>query len=125
MITAPTAGELIDAVIGFIEKNAAPNLKDRDVFLARVAVNALAAVKREIEQGPAAEAAATERLAALLGHEGDFPSLTHELCAALKSGEMDLATPGVFDHLKASIIDQVKIDQPNYSGLKILTAPAS
>jgi hypothetical protein len=120
MITAPTAGELIDAVIGFIEKNAAPQLKDRDVFLARVAVNALAAVKREIEQGPAAEAAATARLAQLLGHTGDFAGLNAELCEALRSGKADLSTPGVFDHLKASIIDQVKIDQPNYSGLKAL-----
>lgn len=121
MITEPKAGELIDAVIGFIEKNAAPNLKDRDVFLARVAVNALAAVKREIEQGQAAEDASTARMAALLGHEGDWTALNAELCAALREGAMDLSTPGVFDHLKASIIDQVRIDQPNYSGLKKAT----
>ena len=120
MITAPTAGELIDAVIGFIETRVAPQMKDRDVFLARVAVNALAAVKREIAEGPAAEAAATERLAALLGHDGTFAGLNAALCEALRAGDMDLATPGVFDHLKASIIDQVSIDQPNYSGLKAL-----
>ena len=120
MITAPTAGELIDAVIGFIETRVAPQMKDRDIFLARVAVNALAAVKREIAEGPAAEAAATARLAVLLGYEGDFAELNEKLCDALRSGDMDLSTPGVFDHLKASIIDQVKIDQPNYSGLKAL-----
>ena len=120
MITAPTSGELIGAVIGFIETRVAPQMKDRDVFLARVAVNALAAVKREIAEGPDAEAAATARLAGLLGHEGDFAVLNAELCQALREGQMDIATPGVFDHLKASIIDQVKIDQPNYSGLKAL-----
>ena len=120
MISAPTSGELIEAVIGFIETRVAPQMKDRDAFLARVAVNALAAVRREIAEGPAAEAAAAERLAALLGHEGDFAGLNAELCAALRSGDMDLTTPGVFDHLKASVIDQVRIDQPNYSGLKAL-----
>jgi hypothetical protein len=121
MITSPTALELIDAVIGFIEQRAAPQLKDRDAFLARVAVNALAAVRREIERGPDAEAAATERLRALLGHDGDFTALNTELCNRLASGELTAKDPQVLAHLKASIIDQVRIDQPNYAGLKALT----
>ena len=49
MIEQPTALELVDAVIGFIETRAAPQLKDRDVFLARVAVNALLTLRREID----------------------------------------------------------------------------
>ncbi len=120
MITSPTAEELIDAVIGFIEGKAAPQLKDRDAFLARVAVNALAAVRREIELGPKAEAEALERLRALLGHDGDFATLNGELCGKLASGDLTLKDPKVLAHLKASIIDQVRIDQPNYSGLKAL-----
>ena len=119
MITSPTAAELTQAVIGFIE-GAAPQLKDRDAFLAKVAVNALAAVRREIEQGPAAEAAATQRLIALLGHDGDFAGLNTELCDRLASGELTLDDPAVLAHLKASVIDQVRIDQPGYSGLKAL-----
>lgn len=121
MIASPTAAELIEAVIGFIETRAAPQLKDRDAFLAKVAVNALAAVKREIELGPQAEAAATERLRALLGRDGDFAELNAELCDRLASGELTLKDPAVLAHLKASIIDQVRIDQPNYSGLRALT----
>jgi hypothetical protein len=121
MITSPTSLELIDAVIGFIEQRAAPQLKDRDAFLARVAVNALAAVRREIELGPDAEAAATERLRVLLGHDGDFTALNTELCDRLASGELTAKDPQVLAHLKASIIDQVRIDQPNYAGLKALT----
>jgi len=120
MITSPTSLELIDAVIGFIEQRAAPQLKDRDAFLARVAVNALAAVRREIELGPDAEAAAAERLRALLGHDGDFTALNTELCDRLASGELTAKDPQVLAHLKASIIDQVRIDQPNYAGLKAL-----
>ncbi|MDQ0463160.1 hypothetical protein QO010_000908 [Caulobacter ginsengisoli] len=121
MITHPTALELIDAVIGFIEQRAAPQLKDRDAFHARVAVNALAAVRREIEFGPAAEAAAVERLKAILGRDGDFIELNEALAAGIQDGSIDAADPAVAAHLKASIIDQVRIDQPNYSGLKALT----
>ena len=57
MIRHPTALELIDAVARFIEERAAPALKDRDAFHARVAVNALGVVRRELEAGAAAEAA--------------------------------------------------------------------
>lgn len=120
MIASPTALELVDAVIGFIEQRAAPQLKDRDAFLAKVAVNALAAVRREIELGPRAEASATERLRDLLGHDGDFADLNAELCDRLASGELTLKDPRVLAHLKASIIDQARIDQPSYSGLKSL-----
>ena len=121
MITSPTSLELIDAVIGFIEQRAAPQLKDRDAFLARVAVNALAAVRREIEFGPQAEADATKRLRDLLGHDGDFAELNAELCDRLAAGELTVSDPQVLAHLKASIIDQVRIDQPNYSGLSRLS----
>jgi hypothetical protein len=121
MITHPTAPELIDSVIKFIEERAAPQLKDRDAFLARVAVNALAAVKREIERGPAAQAAAVERLRALLGRDGDFATLNAVLCEGIKAGTIDPLDPEVLAHMKASIIDQVRIDQPRYSGLRTLT----
>lgn len=120
MTTHPKATELIEAVGRFIEERCAPQLTGRDAFLAKVAVNALAAVRRELEQGPAAEAAATERLIALLGQEGDFDDLNDELCRKLAAGDLDLSTPGVLAHLRASSIDQVSIDQPNYSGLAAL-----
>ena len=121
MIASPTSLELIDAVIGFIEQRAAPQLKDRDAFLARVAVNALAAVRREMALGPQAEAVALDRLRDLLGHDGDFSALNDELCDALASGELTVRDPKVLAHLKTSVIDQVRIDQPNYSGLRALS----
>jgi hypothetical protein len=124
MIYDPTAPELIDAVVGFIERHAAPNLKDRDVFLARVAVNALNAVKREIEQSSDAQANAALRLESILGKPGSLDDLNRELCDNIRNGVMDKSTPGLMAHLRASIIDQVRIDQPNYAGLKTLEATA-
>ncbi|MES2032848.1 MAG: DUF6285 domain-containing protein [Pseudomonadota bacterium] len=120
MITHPTSSELIEAVIRFIEERAAPQLKDRDAFLARVAVNALNTVKREIEQGPAAEAQALERLKAILGRDGTWAELNDALCTGIEDGSIDASSPAVMAHMKASIIDQVRIDQPNYAGLKTL-----
>lgn len=120
MITHPTSSELIEAVIRFIEERAAPQLKDRDAFLARVAVNALNTVRREIEQGPAAEAAATQRLKAILGRDGTWTELNDALCTGIENGSIDASDSAVMAHMKASIIDQVRIDQPNYAGLKTL-----
>jgi len=122
MISHPTASELIDSVIRFIEERAAPNLKDRDVFHARVAVNALAAVRREIEAGAGAEAAQTARLTALLGEDGDWNSLNTRLCDQIREGALSPTDPGLLAHFRASIIDQVRIDQPGYAGLKTLEA---
>jgi hypothetical protein len=121
MTSHPTAAELAQAVRRFLDEQAAPKLEGRDAFLAKVAANALAAVERELDQAPAAEAAARQRLSALLGHDGSFEALNEELCEKLEAGEFDLATPGVLAHLRASVIDQVKIDQPGYSGLAHLT----
>ena len=120
MITQPTSIELIESVIKFIEERAAPQLKDRDAFHARVAVNALAAIKREIAGGQAAEDAQTARMVALLGHDGDWATLNTELCGKIRDGEISPTDPALLAHLRASTIDQVRIDQPQYAGLKTL-----
>lgn len=123
MITHPTADELLTAVADFIGR-IAPELKDRDVFLARVAVNAVNVVRRELSSGLAAEARATDRLTALLGRSSDFTTLNDYLGEAIRGGDFDAREPELLAHLKASAIDQVQIDQPGYSGLRTaLTDP--
>lgn len=113
MIEHPQAEELAEAVARWIE-SVRPSLNPRDAFLARVAANALGVIKRELAQGPAAEAAAKARLVALLGREGDYAELNRELCARLRAGEMDRDTPGLLTALKANICEQIAIDQPSY-----------
>lgn len=120
MISHPSAEELLDGVIRFIELHAAPKLEDRDAFLARVAVNALNTVKRELQFSVEGDIAARNRLKALLGQEGDLESLNRALCAALQGGTLTLESAGVLEHLKASALHQIQIDQPNYSGIKAL-----
>lgn len=114
MIEHPRADELVDAVAKWID-SVRGGLPPRDAFLARVAINVLGVVGRELTQGPAAAAAATERLEAVLASEGDLKALSVELCERLRAGEMDTATPGLLAALKANITDQIAIDQPNYN----------
>ncbi len=114
MIQHPKAEELVEAVSKWID-GVRPTLGPRDAFLARVAVNVLGVVKRELAQGAVAEAAATARMAELLGHDGDFSMLNSELCEAIRTGAMDVGTPGLIQALKASIHEQIAIDQPNYN----------
>ncbi len=113
MITHPRTEELVDAVARWID-SVRPGLDPRNAFLARVAVNVLGVVGRELTQGPAAEAAALERLAALLGHAGSFEDLNRELCEALRAGDIHAETPGLLAALHANALEQVAIDQPNY-----------
>ena len=124
MTTHPSTIELLEAVARFIEERAKPHLTGRDAFMARVAVNALATVKRDLEQGPASRDAAAGRLAGLLGRGDDLDVLNEDLCDRLASGDLVLQAPGVLAHLKASTLDQVAIDQPNYSGLAALRGDA-
>ena len=114
MIDHPRAEELLDAVAGWID-SVRSDLNPRDAFLARVAANALSVVRRELLQGGVAEAAATERLSELLGRFGTLAELNSDLCARLREGAMDRDTPGLLAALKANIVDQIAIDQPNYA----------
>lgn len=118
MTTHPTTVELVEAVTLFLEHTVAPQLKDRDAFLARVAINAMGVIRRELEAGAAADAAAAVRLQALLGRHGEHDELNAALCVALRAGDLDADSPGLLAHLRAETIDRVRIDQPKYAGLQ-------
>ena len=113
MITHPKPEELTEAVARWIEQ-IRPSLDPRNAFLARVAANALGAVTRELTIGPAAEAAAVQRLEGILGHGGTYAGLNWELCEKLRAGDLDAETPGLLAALRGNVLDQLAIDQPNY-----------
>ncbi len=113
MITHPTAEQLARAVGAWIDE-IRPQLDERNAFLARVAANAVALIGRELAQGAEIEAAAADRFAKLLGFTGGYEELSAELCARLRAGVYGVQTPGLLAALKASALDQLAIDQPNY-----------
>jgi hypothetical protein len=114
----PTAAELITAVREFLEEQALPQLEGRAAFHGRVAANALAIVARQLELGPAADAAERERLRALLGRDGTLDELNRELCRRIRGGELRLESPGLVDHLRRTTLDKLAVDQPKYSGYR-------
>lgn len=124
MHDAPSPCEIITAVKSFIDDTAAPQLTGHAAFHARVASNVLATLLRELEQRPAAESAEAAGLRAILDADinAAIDAMNRDLCARIRSGEMDAATPGLFQHLKTTTIAQLSIDQPNYSGLKAALA---
>lgn len=118
MMDRPTLPELIGAVREFLEGPAMAQLQGHTAYHARVAVNALRIAERELASGAQADEAERRRLMTLLGaSESDLEALNRALCAAIRSSELTVASPGLIDHLLATAIDKVAIDQPGYSGL--------
>ncbi len=111
----PHPPEILAAVAAFLRGGAA------DPFQARVAAAAIDLVRRELEHG--ADPDEPARLRALLGAPptDSLLAMTAELARRLSAGEMDLTTPGVAAHLWATTRAKLRVDQPNYSGLR--TAP--
>ncbi len=114
----PSSAELIQAVADFLRDQVMPNLEGHLAFHARVASNALEIVKREIEIAPVENLAETERLKKLTGKDGSLADLNQELCSAIESGVITLATPGLKEHLWLTTLTKLAIDQPTYSGYR-------
>ena len=118
----PTPGEILAAVARFLREVVAPETAGHTSFQARVAANALEMMRRQLDLAPAAEAAEQARLAALLGVGGDLAQLNAELSRRLAAGELDLATPGLAEHLWATTLAKLAVDQPTYSGYRAALA---
>jgi len=113
VITHPKTEELVESVALWLEE-IRPTLDPRNAFLSRVAANALRTVGRELTQGPVADAEGVRLMANLLGGDGTFAELNEELCARIRSSEMNVETPGLLAALHAMTMAQLAIDQPSY-----------
>ena len=110
----PTAAELIEAVREFIAGPVSAALRDQAAFHARVASNVLAMVERELELGPALDAAETARLKALLGRDGGLAELNAALAGAIRDGALDHRRGDVLDHLRRTSREKLSIANPRY-----------
>ena len=118
----PRRDELLDSVAAFLREDAAAATHGRTRFFTRVAANSLAIVKRDLALGPAHRKAERARLTALLGGTGSLDALRWQLSAGLRDGGIALDHPGLREHLRASVINQLAIDQPTYPALATATA---
>jgi len=118
----PTPAEILTAVATFLKTVTGPEIAPHTAFQLRVAANALEMAQRDIALSPAENAAEQARLAALLGHDGSLFDLNVELARRIETGEADLTTPGLAEHLWATTLAKLAVDQPNYSGYRAALA---
>jgi hypothetical protein len=107
MYGTPSAAELVESVVEFLEKDVADALSGRPRFHLRVAVNALNIVKRQLELG-----GDSTRL-----HEAALASLgvssERELAQAIRSGDLDdsYRLRGV---LRTLVTARLQVNNPTY-----------
>ena len=114
----PTPTELIKAVADFLRNEITPEIKGHNAFKLRVGINMLDLVTRQLALQGASDAAEAARLKELLGREGSLDELNRELSSRIASGEADLQTPGLAEHLWQTTLAKLAVDQPNYGSYK-------
>jgi len=118
----PSPSEIIGAVAAFLRTVVAAETTGATSFQARVAANALEMMKRELDSAPGEDAAELVRLKALLGRDGTLFELNAELSRRIEAAEVNLATPGLEDHLWATTLAKLAVDQPTYGGYRAALA---
>ena len=114
----PTPTELIKAVADFLRTEIAPEIKGHNAFKLRVGINALDLVTRQLALQQDSDAAELARLNALLGTDGSLADLNCALADRIASGDADLQTPGLAEHLWQTTLAKLAVDQPNYGSYK-------
>jgi aminoglycoside phosphotransferase (APT) family kinase protein len=114
----PSAAELLEAVREFLEHDVATATEGRTAFHARVAVNALGIVERELVLGPSVDAPVIERLARLLDRSGTATELVADLAARIRDGSLDNRRDEVGDEVVDTVRDLVRaklaVANPHY-----------
>lgn len=132
----PDKRELVQAVASFLEQEIIPFIPDARLrFRSLVAANVLNIVARELAAGDSVLRDEWQRLAVLLGKDGQPPegehnlraevlSLSRELSAQIRAGDADNLPRYelVFAHAEATVIEKLRIANPRYlerTGYKI------
>jgi hypothetical protein len=127
-VERPTVQELLRAVRSFLEQELLPELEGVRRFHARVSVNALAIVLRELELEGEQRPAQHARLCALLGRTDAAPAdprvldlaveaLERELCTRIRAGfgEAPDARAHLLAHLRATAAEHLAVSNPRYA----------
>jgi hypothetical protein len=123
----PRVDELLRSVRDFLHGDVMAQTSGRTNFLARVAGNSLDIVLRDAAIGPELRRRQHGRLVDLLRADpaSSLADLTWQLVHALRDGSMPLDRPGLVEYLRESVVNQVAIDQPKYSGFVHAAAQAN
>jgi hypothetical protein len=110
------APELLAVVREFLEADILPdpNLADEKRFNLRIAINLLSTVERELRLGPAANHAEADRLTALVGAEGSLEKKNRRLADSIRERARAGDDPQLLDHLRRTIVDALRINNPKW-----------
>jgi len=114
----PTPTELTKAVADFLRDDIAPTISGHNAFKLRVAINMLDLVTRQLTLEDGSNTAEAARLRALLGIDGALIEMSRALADRIATGEIDLQTPGLGDHLWQTTMAKLAVDQPNYAAYR-------
>jgi hypothetical protein len=112
---APSASELIQAVIEYLAGTVRPALSGYPAFEALIAIRLLQVAGGEFELGPSVRVGERERLRRLLGREGDLDELNAALVELIRGEPLGSDTRAeVLEHLRISAEDRLRIANPAY-----------
>lgn len=112
----PTPSEILAGVEALMRETVMPELTGRTNYLVRVAANAVALVRRQMELKGEFDAEELKRLHAILKHGGDdLYALNEELEKKIANRELTLETPGLREHLWETTMAKLAVDQPSYA----------
>lgn len=118
-----SAEELLAGVEVFLRQDVLPQLSGASVYKCRVAANMLSIVQRELQQADRADHSELEGLQNLLGQPADedrlqaaLDNLNAQLCAQIRSGELDGQRAAVMDHVRNTVQGKLAIANPRYPG---------
>lgn len=123
----PRLDELLLSVRDFLRQDVMGETTGRLQFLARVAANSLDIVDREVRVGARLEELEIMSLRALdleTPAEDSLAGLRWALVDALREGRQSLDDPELQAYLRESCVNQLAIDQPRYSGLRVALGAA-
>lgn len=110
----PTAAELVAAVREYLERDVMTATEGRVAFHARVAVNVLGMVERELEVGASQDAEEQARLVALLGREGTVRELTEALATGIRDGSLDVPWSELVESVRGTVRAKLVVANPRY-----------
>jgi hypothetical protein len=104
----PSAAELVEAVREFLQTDVMAATDGRTQFLARVSVNVLAMVERELRLGMQQAEAHGEGLRRLGVRD------ERALADALRAGELDDRIDEATEFVRATVADKLRVANPRY-----------
>lgn len=114
----PRTDELLISVRDFLRNDVMEQTAGRANFLSRVASNSLDIILRELALGPEHQERELDRLQVLFDTEEDLMALRWRLVEEIRDKQISLDNEALINHLRQTVVNQIAIDQPKYSGFR-------